>query len=68
MALPEEGREPDMSVILTVLRGPTVFMAKLLNPCVNVIGKLSKPSALFLTFAITVIEELIVKLYNMGVP
>ena len=26
MALPEEEREPDMSVILTVLRGPTEFV------------------------------------------
>jgi hypothetical protein len=68
MAAPEEGREPDMSVILTVLRGPTVFAAKLLNPFVNVIGKLSEPSSLFLTFVITVIEESMVKLYSMGVP
>jgi hypothetical protein len=67
MALPEEGREPDMSVILTVLRGPTVFTAKLLKPFVNVIGKLSEPSSLFLTFAITVMGELITKLYSMGV-
>jgi hypothetical protein len=28
MALPEEGREPDMSVILIVLRGPTEFVEK----------------------------------------
>jgi hypothetical protein len=67
MAAPEEERAPDISVILTVLRGPTVFTAKLLNPFMNVIGKLSKPSSLFLTFVITVMGELITKLYNMGV-
>ncbi len=68
MALPEEEREPDMSVILTVLREPTVFTAKLLNPLVNVTGKLSVPSSLFLTFVTTVLGELMAKLYSMGVP
>jgi hypothetical protein len=38
MALPEEGREPDMSVILTVLRGPTEFVEKVYasdQPCMR---------------------------------
>jgi hypothetical protein len=45
-----------------------VFTAKLFNPFVNVTGKLSEPSSLFLTFVTTVIEELMVKLYSMGAP
>jgi hypothetical protein len=55
MALPEEGREPDMSVILTVLRGPTESVEKVYasdQPCMRkrkIIPVIHKKSAFPLT-------------------